>query len=411
MKDELDGSLRAAGFDGMLILGPADHNPAMHYFTGPVHISMGYLLKRVGQPPVLFHDSMERDEAALSGLPARQVEDFEDDELRELYASDGQQAAAILIARLLNDYGLTGKVAVYGRMEFGRYLGVLRRLQEMLPGLELTGESSDRRLLYQIRITKDKAEIERIRRMGEITVEVVARTADLLTSCRVRHGVLVGRDGQPLTIGDVKRQINLWLAERGAENPEGTIFAIGRDAGVPHSVGQAESTIPIGQTIIFDIFPCEQGGGYFYDFTRTWCLDHASDEALKIYEEVRNVYDEVCAAIQAGSSCRQLQQMTCQKFEALGHPTVMSDFRTQSGYVHSLGHGLGLEVHEPPNFSQAAANQDTLTAGHVFTVEPGLYYPERGLGVRLEDTARIRPDGRMETLVSYPKDLVLKMKG
>jgi Xaa-Pro aminopeptidase len=411
MRVELDSAMKEAGFDGMLILGPADHNPAMRYFTGPVHISMGYLLKRAGQPPLLFHDSMERDEAALSGLPTRLVEDFEDHELRELYARDGQEATAIHLARMLKAYGLKGKVAVYGRTELGRYFGVLRRIESMLPDIEFISENTGRRLLYQIRTTKDEAEVERIRRMGEITVEVVGRTAELLISCRVRRGVLIGPDGQPLTIGDVKRQINLWLAERGAENPEGTIFSIGRDAGVPHSVGQAGSTIPIGQTIIFDIFPCEQGGGYFYDFTRTWCLDHASDEALKIYQDVRQVYEEVYASIQAGSSCRQLQQLTCEKFEALGHPTVMSDFRTQNGYVHSLAHGLGLEVHEPPNFSLAAANQNILAPGHVFTVEPGLYYPERGLGVRLEDTARIRPDGQIETLVSYPMDLVLKMKG
>jgi Xaa-Pro aminopeptidase len=204
MRVELDSAMKEAGFDGMLILGPADHNPAMRYFTGPVHISMGYLLKRAGQPPLLFHDSMERDEAALSGLPTRLVEDFEDHELRELYARDGQEATAIHLARMLKAYGLKGKVAVYGRTELGRYFGVLRRIESMLPDIEFISENTGRRLLYQIRTTKDEAEVERIRRMGEITVEVVGRTAELLISCRVRRGVLIGPDGQPLTIGDVK---------------------------------------------------------------------------------------------------------------------------------------------------------------------------------------------------------------
>ena len=90
--------------------------------------------------------------------------------------------------------------------------------------------------------------------------------------------MLIGRDGEPVTIGQVKGLINLWLAERGAENPEGTIFAIGRDAAVPHSSGNPSDILRLGQTIVFDIYPCEAGGGYFYDFTRTWCLGYAPDD-------------------------------------------------------------------------------------------------------------------------------------
>jgi hypothetical protein len=80
--------------------------------------------------------------------------------------------------------------------------------------------------------TKDESEVERIRQMGKITTSVVGEVADFLTSHKTDHDLLLSKDDQPLTIGDVKRQINLWLAERGSENPEGTIFAIGRDAGV-----------------------------------------------------------------------------------------------------------------------------------------------------------------------------------
>ncbi len=79
--------------------------------------------------------------------------------------------------------------------------------------------------------------------------------------------------------------------------------------------------------------------------------------------------------------------------------------------MHSLGHGLGLEVHEGPSFRNLEGNEDLLQPGAVFTLEPGLYYPERGLGVRLEDTLWLRPDGQVETLVDYPLDLVLKVEG
>ena len=87
-----------------------------------------------------------------------------------------------------------------------------------------------------------------------------------------------------------KRRINLWLAERGADNPEGTIFAIGRDAGVPHSTGTASDPLRLGQTIVYDIFPCEAGGGYYYDFTRTWCLGYAPDAVQALYQDVLDVY-------------------------------------------------------------------------------------------------------------------------
>jgi len=84
-----------------------------------------------------------------------------------------------------------------------------------------------------------------------------------LTSRDVRNEVLLKEDGTPLTIGDVKEKINLWLAERRAVPTEGYIFSIGRDAGVPHSQGNPSDLLRLGQTIVFDIYPQEQGGGYF----------------------------------------------------------------------------------------------------------------------------------------------------
>jgi Xaa-Pro aminopeptidase len=231
-----------------------------------------------------------------------------------------------------------------------------------------------------------------------------------MTTHRVKNEVLVKADGQALTIGDVKSCINLWLAERGAENPEGTIFAIGRDAGVPHSAGTPSDPLRLGQTIVFDIFPCEAGGGYYYDFTRTWCLGYAPDEALALYEDVYTVYREILDSLEPGVHCPEYQRRACELFEERGHPTTEKTPLTQEGYVHSLGHGLGLNVHERPWFGRNANAEDRLDPGTVVTIEPGLYYPERGLGVRLEDTVWMRPDGKPEILADFPLDLVLPMK-
>ncbi len=130
---------------------------------------------------------------------------------------------------------------------------------------------------------------------------MVGRTAEFLTSHVAKNGRLVKRNGKPLTIGEVKSNINLWLAEAGAENPEGTIFSIGRDAGIPHSSGTLTDELTLGKTIIFDIFPCEQLGGYFYDFTRTWCLGYAPDPAQKLYEDVKKVYDTVVSELKVNT--------------------------------------------------------------------------------------------------------------
>ena len=198
---------------------------------------------------------------------------------------------------------------------------------------------------------------------------------------------------------------------RGAENPYGTIFAIGRDAGIPHSSGTNDDLIRLGESIVFDIYPCEAGGGYFHDFTRTWCLGYAPAEVQALYDDVLELYETISAAIRPDKYAREYQQMTCKFFEERGHPTMGSNPRAVEGYVHSLGHSLGLNIHEAPMMRDLATNNAKLIPGTVFTIEPGLYYPDRGMGVRIEDTVWMKPDGELETLVDFPKDLVIKIPG
>jgi Xaa-Pro aminopeptidase len=96
-------------------------------------------------------------------------------------------------------------------------------------------------------------------------------------------------------------------------------------------------------------------------------------------------------------------------FESQGHNTHRVDRSTHSGYVHSLGHGTGLKIHGRPRFGLRDSNQDTLQPGAVFTIEPGLYYPEKGFGVRLEDTFYLDEDGQFHSLTDLEKKLVLEM--
>ncbi|MGH2620308.1 MAG: M24 family metallopeptidase [Anaerolineales bacterium] len=412
MKSELDRLMQDAGLDVLLVLGGAAHNAGMLYFTGRAKLSDGSLLLKLrGQAPLLFHHPMERDEAARTGLATRSINDYEPVKLLREAGGDTVQAAANLWSLIFDQYGVRGRVALYGKVDLGPSFSALNRLTASRNSFEFVGEPSRTSVLTQARATKDPEEVERIRKMGQVTTAVVGEVAEFLKSHQAKDGRLVDRQGEVLTIGQVKRKINLWLAMRGAENPEGMIFAVGRDAGVPHSVGLDDQLVEVGKTIIFDIFPSEAGGGYFYDFTRTWCLGYAPDEVAALYADLQEVYDSVYQQLQSGVACRDFQVMTCERFEAKGHPTVLNTPATIDGYVHGLAHGVGLDVHEGPSFSHLESNTDMLQPGSVFTFEPGLYYPERGMGVRIEDTVWARPDGGFEVLAEYPKDLVLKIPG
>jgi Xaa-Pro aminopeptidase len=411
MKSDIDALMESQGLDALLITGPGRHNPPMVYMTGGANLLNALLIKKRGQAPILFHQPMERDEAALTGLETRSLGQYDLDELIRQCQGDRTKALILRYQQLLTDLGLDrGRIGLYGLSDAGTALLLFNEVQEALPGLEFVGQLWDSLLLAAMG-TKGPEEVERIRTMGKVTTTVVGQVADFLTSQRVKDEVLIQPDGSPLTISEVKRRINLWLAEREVENPDGTIFAIGRDSAVPHSAGTPSDLLRLGQTIIFDIFPCEAGGGYFYDFTRTWCLGYAPDPVLALYEDVSAVYHHIRSQMRLGVPCKDFQPMAWDLFEARGHPTQRSHPGTLEGYVHGLGHGVGLNVHESPSFNIFSPDSERLVPGVVITVEPGLYYPERGMAVRLEDTVWVRPDGVCETLADYPMDLVLPMKG
>jgi Xaa-Pro aminopeptidase len=84
---------------------------------------------------------------------------------------------------------------------------------------------------------------------------------------------------------------------------------------------------------------------------------------------------------------------------------------TDTGYVHSLGHGIGLNVHESPGISHQSPEKTVFKAGNVVTIEPGLYYPDRGYGIRVEDSVYIDENGHLHNLTNFPYDLVIPLDG
>ncbi len=413
MKSDLDALMQARHLDAILVLGDTENNPSMYYFTGGGHVRNALLIKKVGKEPVLFCNDMERDEAAKSGLKTVSLSEFPESEFVAQADGDRTLANALRLKKILSEYGLSvGRVAVYGTVEISQWFGILTGLASVMPEVEFIGELPIDSTLRRAMETKDDVEVARIRQMGAVTTTVVQRVQEYLTSCDVREDeVLLQEDGSPLTIGDVKSKIALWLAERGAVDSEGVIFAIGRDAGVPHSVGAPEDLLTLGKTIVFDIFPAERGGGYFYDFTRTWSLGYTTPEAQALYDQVHEVYKQIVENLDLNASFVEYQHMACEYFESKGHKTQLSDPAPLQGYVHSLGHGLGLNIHERPSSRFVESGTDNLLRpGVVITIEPGLYYPDKGMGIRIEDSYWVRPDGKIELLAEYPYDFVLPMK-
>ena len=413
MKSDLDALMKARDLDAILVFGDAEHNPPMYYFVGGGHVSGALLIKKAGKEPVLFYNDMERDEAAKSELKIVSFSEFPVSDFEQEANGSRKLANALRYKKILSEYGLSGgRVAVFGKVEFSHLFGVMMSLVSVMPEVEFIGEPGGDSTLLRAMETKDDVEVARIRQMGAVTTTVVKMVHDYLTSREVREDeVLLKEDKSPLTIGDVKGKIALWLAERGAVNVEGLIFAIGRDAGVPHSVGDSTDLLTLGKTIVFDIFPAEQGGGYFYDFTRTWSLGYATPAAQALYDQVHEIYNTVIENLDLNASFVDYQRMTCEYFASKGHKTQLSTNAPLDGYVHSLGHGVGLNIHERPSARLVENDHDNiLKPGVVITIEPGLYYPDKDMGCRIEDTYWVRPDGKIELLAEYPYDFVLPMK-
>lgn len=413
MKSDLDSLMKGDGIDAIWVTGSLQNNPDMVYFTGIHHVTQAELIKKQGEEPVLFlYSSMEREEGKKSNLLTRLLDDqWPLDQLLESSNGDLTAALAERMGEVFNELNLTGgRIAVSGNTQASRITGILNELRKRLPKADFPGYTQQS-LIDRASMTKGAEEVDRIRKMGEITVEVVSRTRDFLTNCKILDDKLIAPSGETATVSLVKSKIRLWLAELGADNPEETIFAIGRDAGFPHSAGTPDDILTAGKTIVFDIFPCEAGGGYFYDFTRTWCVGWAPDEAQELHEQVREVHHTLIDELKENTPFKEYQSRTCELFSEMGHQTICDSYKLEEGYTHSVGHGLGLKIHEKPFSGIIAKEDDVLKKGAVFSIEPGLYYPSRNMGVRIEDTVYLNPEGVFEKLADFPYDLIVPVRG
>lgn len=417
MRSDLDNVMAARNLDALLVMGDSDGNTVMQYLTGGGHLERALIVKKRDGALTLIHGGMERDTAsaiaAETGVAlVNRDERYNMYSLLEKHKGDQLAAAVDYYAQVVRDFELSGRLGVYGLYDAGAAFALLTALQAHLHSegveTETVGEFGGS-LFETLRQTKDDRELAAMREVGELTGRVVDEVKAFIQAHAVNGDEIVTQDnGEPLTIGDVKQFLRERLHAYALDDDGATIFSQGRDAGVPHNRGDAEAPLRLGQSIIFDIFPRGESG-YYHDLTRTWSLGYATEEVQAAYDQCREVFERAVESMKVGQPCRDLQVMTCEFFEAHGHQTTMSDPGTSEGYVHSLGHGLGLNIHEAPRLSQAALADETLQPGHVVSVEPGLYYPACGFGVRVEDTVAFNERGELLTLSQADYELVVPM--
>ncbi len=408
MKRDIDGLMKERNIDVAIIEGAVKGNATMFYMVNGAKISHATVIKKRGEEPVLICGTMEREEAAESGL--KTVDSSKYDYMGILKAAGGDRlkAQVAYYAKILEEFGVKGRVAFYGQVNVSAWWVFLGALQKAMPDIEIVGEFSEN-LFIKARATKEPYEIDRIREMGRLTCEVVQHVVDFIKSHRIEGETFMKADGTPLLLGDCKAEIRMALSARNIIEEVGTIFALGRDAGIPHSRGRESDVMMTGKTLVFDIFPQEEGGGYFFDMTRTFVFGEAAPEILKAYAQLSEIHDKVTASLTMGEKAGVYQTMVCDFMEANGHETPRTNPQVTDGYTHSLGHGIGLDVHESPRLWDGPGSVDVLEPGHVFTVEPGIYYPSKGWGMRIEDVYYVHDDGTMENLTNFPRDLVVKL--
>jgi Xaa-Pro aminopeptidase len=379
MLSDLDPLMRERGLSAILIPLHESMHSAFRWIARGAKLTKGYAVKVAGSGPVLVAYPMEREEAAASGLCTRLVHDFGYEPM--FRHATPVSAYGEFFDRVLRELGASDSVAFFGNVPVHLYVGIAAEMRRR--GWDVRADGVD--LIQLARKRKDEREIEIIRSVGERTVQVVDGVRAML------------RGDRRLLIGDLKAFVTAEIGRLGMIEDHETIVSQGRDAAIPHSRGDAGAVVRESVPLVIDIFPADRATGYFFDLTRTFCTGAIPDDLRRVYADVNEAFERARDAMKPGTPASSYQALVCDFFEAKGYPTIRKDPATLSGYVHGLGHGVGLDIHEKPSFALQPSNQDQVEVGDVLTIEPGLYFPDREIGVRIEDTFVVR-EGGVESL-------------
>jgi len=399
--DNFDDEIKRRGLDTVLVIGESTlGNPELAYVTGTAIPRGGIFLKRIGQRPLLIVSNIDVG-AAKRGC-VREIQTYTDYGYEKLMKQYGRERGYIkFLDLILQSLGTRGDIGIYSRNEFSHLLSVTDSIRKL--GYKVAGEA-DASLIESLRETKDPAEIDKIRNVGLRAKHVVESVLEMLRECTVTSGKL-RLERKVLTVGMVKSRICALLAEQDLMAPEGTIFAVGPSSADPHEMGIAWEPIRAGVPLMFDLFPLG-ADGYWFDLTRTYVVGKPSLKVKRMFDTVQEVQIRTLDSIIEGTQASEVMNMACDLFKRHGFKTIRELLRgdrnaTKVGFIHSLGHGVGLTIGERPYLN--LFSDEKLRRGHVVTVEPGLYEPGVG-GVRIEDTVVITKRG-IDDLTPLEKEL------
>ncbi|SEH12141.1 Xaa-Pro aminopeptidase [Natronorubrum sediminis] len=319
-------------------------------------------------------------EAAADSVTRRSEYDY-----RGLVAEHGPyEAKSRLITAFLEDRGIDS-LAVPRSFPTGTADGLREQ------GLSVTVEPEG--IVEDIRSTKDEWELEQIRATQRANEAAMTTAEELIATADVADNGNLVHDGEVLTSERVKEEIEVTLLRHGC-GLDDTIVACGADGADPHDRGSGP--LEADELIVIDIFPRDKETGYFGDMTRTFARGDPGEEARRRYEVTEDAYEAALEAVEAGVTGEAVHDVACDVIEDAGYETLRSDPSTETGFIHSTGHGVGLDIHEQPSVAPSGGE---LEPGHVISIEPGIYDPAVG-GVRIEDLVAVTEDG-YENLTDY----------
>lgn len=247
---------------------------------------------------------------------------------------------------------------------------------------------------------KNQDEIEILQNVAKGVQRGIARAETVLAQAEVNGDQLLW-NGDQLTTDRLRAEIRKTLADDGLTDSGSIIIGAGETCWNLHFTGN--DVIRPHETVLIDLGP-RNSEGYYGDITRTFVPGEPSEWERKVYSAVDEALESAFDTLKngAGITAGELYEAMASTIEAHGYKTGLHETKdNEPGLTHGTGHGIGVRIHEKP--FQTEESDTALEAGNVFTIEPGIYHPERG-GVRLEDVVVLQENG-FENLMSYPRQI------
>ena len=383
MRGDLDAILAEKGAESLLLYSESFKNSNMYYLTKFLAPDPFIFFKKVDTDPVIVVNQMEYPRAQKQSI-VKDVRSYFDYKYLEVVktAKEPHLGTMKFIANVTKkELGADTKVCVPHNFP-AMAADILRE-----EGLTIKPMFD---VVEKARETKDADEINEIQAVQAVAEEVTAEAIDLIANADVDpNGILIVKK-EPLTVGKVKSFLGHQFLDHGFVMEEDIIVACGPKGSDPHYFGDPQDVLKANQPIILDICPRSVQKRYWTDMTRTIVKGKASDKVRKMFNAVLEARNTSIDAIQAVALGSDIYDVCCDVLEKAGYETTRGGKQITRGLTHSLGHGVGLDIHEVPRMSELY--KFPLKEHNIVTVEPGLYDPDVG-GLRIEDIVEVTNTG------------------